>query len=114
MPENDSPNITLGSESCHYLFMVFTRIHNPNTCIHIFIYLPPIVPSDSEADLSNYITRLNIHVQYIASRLQDTNQFIVNHSPKQQSPLFPCFCRECVQSVIPFLDYDNDKKVEKY
>lgn len=71
--------------------MVFTHIHNHNTCIHILIYLPPIVPSDSEDDLSNRVTSLNIHVQYIASRLQDTNLFTANCGLKQQSPLPLCF-----------------------
>lgn len=43
-----------------------------NTCIHILTYLLPVVPNDSEADLSNCVTSLNIHVQYIVSRLWDT------------------------------------------
>lgn len=61
-----------GQKPCHYLFMTFTYISNYNTCIHILIYPLPVVPNDSEADLSNCVTSLNIHVQYIVSRLWDT------------------------------------------
>lgn len=61
-----------GQKPSHYLFMTFTYISNYNTCIHIIIYLLPVVPNDSEADLSNCVTSLNIHVQYIVSGLWDT------------------------------------------
>lgn len=63
------PNIARGSESSHYLFMIFTYIPHHNTCIHILIYPPPIVPNDSEADLSNCVINLHIIVPYTAQGL---------------------------------------------
>lgn len=99
----DPPNIALGSESSHYLFMVFTYISNHNIFIRIFIYLPPIVSNDSEANLSNCVINLNINVQYIARRLHDTNQFAANCGLRQQSPLSLCFYKD----MIYFQDFQN-------
>lgn len=94
----DPPNITLGAESSHYVFMVFTYIPNHNIFIHIFIYLPPIVSNESVANLSNCIN-LNINVWYIALRLHDTNQFTANCGLKQRSPLSLCFYKDMIYSL---------------